>query len=235
MGRGPAAHPGTGLNWSFSSDKNSPNPTPPPSLLSGTVNSSNFSTPRNQTLNSSCASKQSVVEIPCPAAAALSLSKVGGTEGAPLSRCSEMSFDRSWCEEPGVGSGGSCRLLERPLTSTALSAQSKAPAGVPDMHDTDFDLDHFDIDDFDEDWEDSVNISAPEPPSYQPIRDGPPAKSLLSKIMSRAKGPAAVSTPAAPKSNFLTAAKLRSGDSRSFLSLLPFFKFYLLIFQPKAK
>ncbi|XP_010142232.1 PREDICTED: Bloom syndrome protein [Buceros rhinoceros silvestris] len=207
VGRGPPARPSTGLNWSFSSDRNSPNPTTPPSLVSGTVNSSNFSTPRNQTLNSSYASKQSVVEIPCPGAAALSSSKVGGTEGAPLSRRSETSFDRSWCEEPGVGSGGSHRLLERPFTSTALSAQSKAPAGIPGTDHTDFDLDHFDIDDFDEDWEDSVNVSAPEPPSYQPIRDGPPAKSILSKIMSRAKGPAAMSTPAAPKLSFPTAAK----------------------------
>lgn len=234
MGRGPPARPGTGLNWSFSSDRNSPNPTTPPSLISETVNSSNFSAPRNQTLNSSYASKQSVVEIPCPRAAALSSSKVGGTEGAPLSHRCETSFDRSWCEEPVVGSGGSCHLPERPLMSTALSAQSKAPAGVPGMDHTDFDLDHFDIDDF-EDWEDSVNVSAPEPLSCQPIRDGPPAKSLLSKIMSRAKGPAAVSTPAAPKSSFPMAAKPCSGSSHSFLSLLPFFKFCLLIFQPKAK
>ncbi|NWR55365.1 BLM protein, partial [Bucorvus abyssinicus] len=210
VGHGPPAHPGTGLNRSFSSDRNLPNPTTPPSLLSGTVNSSNFSTPRTQTLNSSYASKRSVVEVPCPGAAALSSSKVSGTEGASLSRRSEKSFDRSWCEELGVGSGGSRHLPERSLTSTALSAQSKAPAGISGMDHTDFDLDHFGIDDFDEDWEDLVNVSAPETPSCQPVRDGPPTKSLLSKIVSRAKGPAAASTPAAPKLSFPTAAKPRS-------------------------
>uniref|UniRef100_A0A663DU89 ATP-dependent DNA helicase n=1 Tax=Aquila chrysaetos chrysaetos TaxID=223781 RepID=A0A663DU89_AQUCH len=145
----------------------------------------------------------------------LSCSKVNGKEGASLSLCSEMSLDSSCCEKPGVRNSGNQHLLERPLTSTALKGQSKAPTGIPagdglGINDIGFDLDHFDIDDFDEDWENSVNVSVPETPStppYQPVREGPPAKSLLSKIMSRAKGSAVVSNPAAPKSSFLMATK----------------------------
>ncbi|NXT59309.1 BLM protein, partial [Pluvianellus socialis] len=214
--QGPLTPPGTALcsgpNWSFSSDRNSPKPT---NLPSGTVNSSSFSTRKNQTLDTSYASKQSIEEITCPETTAPSSSKVNGQARASLSLRSEVSLHSSWCATPGLSSGGSCRLLERPLASTALRAQRRAPAGVPaedssGINDTDFDLDHFDIDDFDEDWENSVNVSAPETPStppYQPVREGPPAKSLLSKIMSRAKGSAVVSNPAAPKSSFLMATK----------------------------
>ncbi|NXU23587.1 BLM protein, partial [Thalassarche chlororhynchos] len=219
---GPLARPGTALcsgpNWSFSSDRNSPKSTNLPSMLSGTVNSSNFSTKKNQTLDTSYASKQSIEEITCPETTALSSSRVNGKGGASLSLHSEMSFDSSWCEKPGVRNSGNRHLLERPLTSTVLKGQSKAPTGIPaedslGINDTGFDLDHFDIDDFDEGWENSVNVSAPETPStplYQPVREGPPAKSLLLKIMSRAKGSAVVSNPAAPKSSFLMATKNRS-------------------------
>ncbi|KFQ80892.1 hypothetical protein N337_07840, partial [Phoenicopterus ruber ruber] len=209
----PSAAPCSGLSPSSSSSRNSPASTNFPSVLSGTVNSSHFSTKKSQTLDTSYASKQSIEEITCPETTPLAFSKVNGEDGA--SRRSELSFDNSWCEKPGVRSGGNRHLLERPLTSTALRGPSKAPGGVPaedslGVNDTDFDLDHFDIDDFDEGWESSVNVSAPETPSapsYQPIREGPPAKSLLSKIMSRAKGSAAVSNPAAPKSSFMTATK----------------------------
>ncbi|NWU50332.1 BLM protein, partial [Dromas ardeola] len=215
--RGPPAHPGA-ANRSFSSDRNSPQSPNLPSVLSGTVNSSHFSTKKNQTLGTSYASKQSIEEITCPETTALSSSKGNGRDGASLSLCSEMSFDSSFCEKPGGRNGGNCHLLERPLTSTALKGQSKAPTGIPaedglGINDTDFDLDHFDIDDFDEGWENLVNDSAPETPSTplcQPVRDGPPAKSLLSKIMSRAKGSAVVSNPAAPKSSFLMTTKNRS-------------------------
>ncbi|KAM6388235.1 recQ-like DNA helicase BLM [Pluvialis apricaria] len=217
--QGPLARPGSALcsgpNWSFSSDRNSPKSSNLPPMLSGTANSSNFSTKKNQTLDTSYASKQSIEEITCPESTALSSSKINGKDGASLSRCSEMSFDNSWCEKTGVRNSGSSHLLERPLTSTALKGQSTAPTGIPaedslGINDTDFDLDHFDIDDFDEGWENPVNVSAPETPSmplYQPVREGPPAKSLLSKIMSRAKGSAVVSNPAAPKSSFLMATK----------------------------
>ncbi|NXJ95286.1 BLM protein, partial [Corythaixoides concolor] len=217
--RGPPVRPGAALgsgpNWSFSADRNSPKSTNLPSVLSGTLNSSNFSTKKNQTLDTSYASKQSIEEITCPEAAALSSSKVGRKGGASLGLPSEMSFDSSWCEKPGVRNGGNHHLLERPLTSTALKGRSKAPTAAPaedslGINDTDFDLDHFDIDDFDEDWENSVDVSAPETPStplYQPVREGPPTKSLLSKIMSRAKGSAVALNPAAPKSTFLMATK----------------------------
>ncbi|NXH15710.1 BLM protein, partial [Bucco capensis] len=208
-GKEPPAHPSTALTagprWSFSSDRHSPK-----STTLSPLHSSNFSTKRNQTLDTSYASKLSIEEIPCPGTTVLSSSKGNGTGGASLSLHSETSFDSSW--------GGNHHLLERPLTSTALRTQSKAPAGIPaedpsGRNDPDFDLDHFDIDDFDEEWESSVNVSAPEvlsTPSYQPIREGPPAKSLLSKIMSRAKGSAAVSNPAAPKSSFSMATKNHS-------------------------
>ncbi|KFQ81056.1 hypothetical protein N335_10184, partial [Phaethon lepturus] len=208
--QGPRVCPGTalcsGLNWSFSSDGNSPKSTNLPSMLSGTVNSSNFSTKKNQTLDTSYASKQSIEDITCPETTALSSSKVNGRDGVSLSLRPEMSFDSSWREKPGVRNGENHHLLERPLTSTGLKG----------INDTDFDLDHFDIDDFDEGWENSVNVSAPETPSMplcQPVREGPPAKSLLSKIMSRAKGSAVVSNPAAPKSSFLMATKNCSDPS----------------------
>lgn len=240
--QGPLARPGTALcsgpNWSFSSDRSSPKSTSLPSMLSGTANSSNFSTKKSRTSDTSYASKQSIEEISCPETTALSSSKVNGKDGASLSLRSEMSFDNSWCEKPGLRNGGNCHLLERLRTSTALKGQSTAPTGIPaedslGINETDFDLDHFDIDDFDEGWENPVNVSAPETPSaplYQPVREGPPAKSLLSKIMSRAKGSAVVSSPAAPKSSFLMATKKPSGKLCS-LGLLSFpFKNFIYLF-----
>ncbi|NXJ83944.1 BLM protein, partial [Trogon melanurus] len=178
----------SGPNWSFSSDRNSPKPT---SLLLGTVCSSNFSTKKPQALDTSYTSKQRIEGMTC-----LSSSEAGGKAGS----------------SPGLSVGGSGHL---PLASTAPRAQSKAPAGLPaenglGMNGTDFDLDHFNIDDFDEGWEDSVNVSAPETPSCQPVWEGPPATSLLSKIMSRAKGSAALSSPAPLKSSFSMATKNRS-------------------------
>uniref|UniRef100_A0A8C3J105 RecQ-like DNA helicase BLM n=1 Tax=Calidris pygmaea TaxID=425635 RepID=A0A8C3J105_9CHAR len=210
--------PGSGPTWSFSSGRNSPQSPNLPSALSGTVPSSHFSTKKNQTLDTSYASKPSTGEVTCPGTAAPSSSWGHGGDRASLSLHPEMSFDSSSCGEPGLRTGESCRLLERPLTSTALRDQGRAPTSIPaqdglGMNHTDFDLDHFDIDDFDEDWENSVNVSVPETPStplYQPVREGPPARSLSSKILSRAKGSAAASNPAAPKSSFLMATKNHS-------------------------
>ncbi|KFO73768.1 hypothetical protein N303_08277, partial [Cuculus canorus] len=220
--RGPPACPSSvwcsGSDWSFSSNRNLPKSTNLPSVLS--LNSSSFSTKRNQMfgmLDVSSASKKSVEKITCPDATALSFAKVNGKDRASLSLGSEMSFSSSRCTSPGVGGSEDCRLPERPLTSTALRGQSGAPTNIPvgdssGVNDMDFDLDHFDIDDFDEDWENSVNVSAPEEPSAprcQPVREGSSTKSLLSKIMSRAKESAAASSPAAPKSSFLMATKSR--------------------------
>ncbi|NXG20210.1 BLM protein, partial [Grallaria varia] len=205
----PGAAPGSGPSRSFTSNKNSPKSTNLPSVLS--VHSSNFSGKTNQTLNTSCASKQSVEEITCPGTAALSFPKGSGREAGSLrlSLQSEPACDNSWGESSGMRNGN------QPLTSTALKARSTAPPASPagnslGTNDPDFDLDHFDIDDFDEDWEDPVVVSTPAVPSmppYQPIREGPPTKSLLSRIMSRVKGPAVGSSPAAPKSSFLMATK----------------------------
>ncbi|NWV95608.1 BLM protein, partial [Machaerirhynchus nigripectus] len=202
----PGAGPGSGPSWSFSSDRNSPKSTNLPSVLS--VHSSNFSAKTNQTLDTSCASKQSAEEIPCPETAELPCPKGSGREGGSL-RLSLQSCDSSWDKSPGTSSG------IQPLTSTTLKAQSTAPTARPvgnslGTNDLDFDLDHFDIDDFDEDWESSVAVSAPEAPSTplcRPVREGPPTKSLLSKIMSRAQGSAMGSSPAAPKPGFLMATK----------------------------
>ncbi|NXP17070.1 BLM protein, partial [Scytalopus superciliaris] len=208
MEQGSGAAPGSGPNCSFTSDRNSPKSTNLPSVLS--VHSSNFSDKRNQTLNTSCASQQSV-EITCPGTAALPFPKGSGRQGGSLrlSLQSEPSCDSSWGESLGMRNGN------QPLTSTALKAQSTAPTASSagnslGTNDPDFDLDHFDIDDFDEDWEDPVAVSAPEVssvPLCQPIREGPPTKSLLSKIMSRAKGSAVGSSPAALKSSFLMTTK----------------------------
>ncbi|XP_074773098.1 recQ-like DNA helicase BLM [Athene noctua] len=216
--RGPLACPGdtlcSGPNWSFSSGRNSPKSTNLPSLLSGTVNSSSFSIKTNRTLDTSYVSKQSLEEITCPEPTVLNSPKVNGQEGASSSLRSTFS-DSSWWGKPGLRNGVDGQRVERPLTSTALKAQRQGPLGPPAegslvLNDTDFDLDPFD---FDEGWENLENVSAPETPStllYQPIREGPPAQSLLSKIMSRAKGSALASNPTAPKSTFSTATKNRS-------------------------
>ncbi|NXC09159.1 BLM protein, partial [Orthonyx spaldingii] len=202
----PDAGPGSSPSWNFSSDRNSPKSTTLPSVLS--VHSSNFFAKTNQTLDTSCASKQSAEELQCPGTAELPFPKGSGREGGSL-RLSVQSCDSSWDKTPGARNGN------QPLTSTALRARGTAPTASPagnrlGTNDPDFDLDHFDIDDFDEDWESSVAVSAPEAPSTplcQPVREGPPAKSLLSKIMSRAKGSAVGSNPATPKPGFLMATK----------------------------
>uniref|UniRef100_A0A8C6J0J5 RecQ-like DNA helicase BLM n=1 Tax=Melopsittacus undulatus TaxID=13146 RepID=A0A8C6J0J5_MELUD len=198
----PGAAPCPGPSWSFHPGRNSPTATTSPSLLLGSAHSSKFSTPRNQTWDTSYASKQSVEEVTSSDTTALSSSKVNGATLNRPSRSSEIH-----------------PLLQRPLASTAPKGQSKAPIGIPAettsaIHDADFDLDPIDIDDFDEGWEDMVDISAPgvqSTPLYQPIREGPPAKSLLSKIMSKAKGSAVVSNPAASKSSSLMTTKNYSG------------------------
>uniref|UniRef100_A0A8B9BPQ4 RecQ-like DNA helicase BLM n=1 Tax=Anser brachyrhynchus TaxID=132585 RepID=A0A8B9BPQ4_9AVES len=166
-------------------------------------------------LDTSYVSKQNVQEVICLETAELSSSKVNNKDRTSLSHPSEMSFNNSWCEKTAVRNGERWHLPERPITSTAVKVPSKAPAGTAasdclDVNDTDFDLDNFDIDDFDEGWENSVTVLAPETPSaplYQPVREGPPAKSLLSKIISAAKGSPPVSNPVAPKSSCLTATK----------------------------
>ncbi|KAK2524429.1 Blm [Columba guinea] len=184
----PGAAPCAGTSSSFVSNRNSPRPTHLPPVRPGTVHPSNFSTKTNQTLDTSCASKPSVEELGCPGTTALPVPKASGTDGS------------SWCEEPRVGTAG-------PASRAATAAPT---TGSSAANDTDFDLDYFDIDDFDEDWENSVNVSAPQTPSapsYQPIGEGPPTKSLSSKILSRVKGAAAVSSTAAPKSSFVMATK----------------------------
>ncbi|XP_063268502.1 recQ-like DNA helicase BLM isoform X2 [Prinia subflava] len=197
----PAAGPGSGPSWSFSSDRNSPKPTNLPSVLSV---SSSFSAEINQTLDSSSAPEQSPGERPCPGAAELPFPRGNGREGASLG-LSLQSCDSSWGPSPGARRG------EQPLSSTALRAPSTAPAAAaagssPGTTELDLDLDHFDIDDFDEDWE-GAGPAAPPTPLCRPAREGPPPKSLLSKIMSRAKGPAVASSPAAPKPGLLMATK----------------------------
>ncbi|NXL19002.1 BLM protein, partial [Setophaga kirtlandii] len=177
--QGPRVCPGAGSgpSWSFSSDRNSPKPTNLPSVLS--VHSSGSSAKTNQTLDSSCASKQGAEELPG--------ARGGAREGAAL-RLSLQSCDSSWDSSPGPRNG------TQPLTSTALRAQGTAPAAGHSLGTDDLELDAFDIDDLEEeDWESPVPVPAPVAPR------GPPATSLLSKIMSRAKGSAVGPAPAAPK------------------------------------
>ncbi|XP_061855291.1 recQ-like DNA helicase BLM [Colius striatus] len=223
--RGPAAVGAgaalsAGPNWSFSSDRSSPRATNLPSVLSGPPDSNSSSTRINQTLDTSYALKQSVEEITCPEATVPS-SRVNGKERPSLSLHPKTPLDSSWCEKPGLRHAGNRHPLEQPLTSTALKAPSKASAGTPaggtsGINAADFDPDHFDIDDFDiedfdEGWEDSVSApQRPPEPLCQPVREGLPATSLLSKIMSKAKGSAAVSNLAAPKSSFLMPTKSHS-------------------------
>ncbi|NWH41611.1 BLM protein, partial [Chloropsis hardwickii] len=201
----PGAGPASGPSWSFSSDRNSPKPTNLPSVLS--VHSSSFSAQTNQTLDTSRASQQRAEEVPSPGAAELPCPRGGGREGPSLG-LSLQSCDSSWDRSPGTRNG------IQPLTSTALRAPSTAPtAGAAGSSlatsDPDFDLDPFDIDDLDEDWESSLAVpAAPPPPPCPPAGVGPPAASLSSKILSRAKGAAVGSGPAAaPKPALLMATK----------------------------
>ncbi|NXO90022.1 BLM protein, partial [Certhia brachydactyla] len=201
----PEAGPGSGSSWSFTSDRNSPKSTNLPSVLS--LHSSSFSAKTNQTLDTSCASKQGAEELPCPGAAELPYPRGGVREGdslglSPQPHSSSSSWDTSLGRWNGI----------QPLTSTALRAQSTAPTASPagsSLHPSapDWDLDVLDIDDFDEGWESSLAVPAPPTALCQPLREGPPAKSLLSKILSRAKGSAVGSSPAAPKPDLLVATK----------------------------
>lgn len=219
----PGAAPGSAPSWSFSSDRNSPKPTNPPSVLS--VHSSSFSAKTNQTLDSPCVSRQRAEELPCPGTAELPFPR--GREGASLG-LSPQPWDSSWEKSPAMGSG------RQPVTSTALRAQGTAPSAGPAGNssagtDLDFDLDHFDIDDLDEDWESSEPVPAPGTPPTPlcpPGREGPPAKSLLSKIMSRAQGSSGGPSPAAPNPGLLMATKNHPGE----LHLLVFFHFKILYF-----
>ncbi|NXQ32016.1 BLM protein, partial [Alaudala cheleensis] len=194
----PGAGPTSGPRWSFSSGRSSPKPTTPPSVLS--VHPSSCSAKTNQTWDSPGASRQSAEELPCP--------KGSGREGASPG-LSPQCWDSSWDTSPGGRSG------KQPLSSTAPRAQSTAGTASPagdslGTNPLDFELDHFDIDDLDEDWESSVPVAAPEAPPTplcQPGREGPPPKSLLYKIMSRAQGSAGASTPAAAKPGLLMATK----------------------------
>ncbi|KAJ7417608.1 Bloom syndrome protein [Pitangus sulphuratus] len=139
-------------------------------------------------------------------------------DAIPLQELQALSCARALLQHRDLSSWGETlgtRNGKQPLTSTALKAQSTAPTASPagsslGANDPDFDLDHFDIDDFDEDWEEPVAVpAAPSTPLYQPIREGPPTKSLLSKIMARAKGSAVASSPAALKSGSPMATKNR--------------------------
>ncbi|NXR33783.1 BLM protein, partial [Zosterops hypoxanthus] len=202
----PGAAPDSAPSWSFNSDRNSPKSTNPPSVLS--VHSSSFSAKTNQTLDSPCVSRQRAEELPCPGTAELPFPRGRGREGASLG-LSPQPWDSSWDKSPAMGSG------RQPVTSTALRAQGTAPSAGPAGNssagtDLDFDLDHFDIDDLDEDWESLEPVpapGAPPTPLCPPGREGPPAKSLLSKIMSRAQGSSGGSNPAAPKPGLLMATK----------------------------
>ncbi|KAM4893082.1 LOW QUALITY PROTEIN: recQ-like DNA helicase BLM [Sylvia borin] len=193
---------GSGPSWSFSSDRNSPKSTELPSVLS--VHSSSFSAKPDQTLGSPGAPKQGAEEMPCPGPAELPFPRGGGREGASP-RLSLPAWDSSWDSTPGPGR----QALPSPAPRAAspaprAAAPAAGPAGnSPAPAGPDWELDHFDIDDLDEDWESSVPAVVPCPPG----REGPPAKSLLSKIMSRAQGSAEGASPAAPRPGLLMATK----------------------------
>ncbi|NWX56608.1 BLM protein, partial [Promerops cafer] len=202
----PGTGPGSGPSWSFSSDRNSPKSTNLPSVLS--VHSSNFSATTNQTLDTSCAAKPRAEERPCPGAAELPCPRGSGGEGA-LPRLGLQPCGRG---SPGAPSGS------RPLSSTAPTAPSAAaPASAAGSSsaasDPDVGLEPFDMDGLEEAWEGSLPAPAPPTPLCRPAREGSPATSLLSKIMSRArgsavaKGSAVASGPAAPEPGLLTATK----------------------------
>ncbi|NXP46367.1 BLM protein, partial [Heliornis fulica] len=214
--RGSPACPGTApcsaLSRSFSCGRNSPAPTATPRPApTGTGRPSDFSTHPHNLCGPSGPSRRRAEDITCPAATAPTPSKGNSKDRASPSLHLGTPLASSRREAPVMGSGGTGRVPEGPL-----EAGSRAPAGAPAVSPSagsDFDLDHFDIDDFDEDWEGSVSVSAPQTPAtprWQPVREGPPTSSLLSKIMSRARGAAAVSNPA-PKPGSFVAAKNRSG------------------------
>lgn len=222
----PSSRPGTplcsGPGQGVSSVGSTPKSTNLPSVLSRTVNSSSFSTIRNQTLDkldTSYSSKETDQEVICLEPAALPSPKVNGKGSTSLSRPSEASFNGSWCEKPTGRDSGNWRVPERPTASTALKAQHTAPAGNPalgcwDVNDTDFDLDHFDIDDFDEGWEEAVAPEAapeaPPAPQWQPLREG--SASLRCRLLAAAAGSAPGPHPTAPKSGCGISVKSSSGE-----------------------
>ncbi|NXM76833.1 BLM protein, partial [Serilophus lunatus] len=182
--QGPGAGPGSGLSCTFSAHRLSPKSANLPS-----VPSQNFSAQGNESLGA-CVSEQSAEQSPGPGR-----SREGGS--FRLSLQSEPPCDSSWARSPGVRNGKAA------LSSTAPTA---SPAGNGlGANDPSFDLDPLDIEDL-EDWEEPVGVGAPQAPPVtdEPIREGPPTKSLLSKIMSRAKGSAVGSSPA-PKSDLMAA------------------------------
>ncbi|RLV92635.1 hypothetical protein DV515_00013719 [Chloebia gouldiae] len=202
----PGAGPGSGPVWSLSSDRNSSKSPNLPSVLS--IHSSSFSAKTNQTLDSSFASKQSAEEMPCPGTAELPSPKGGGREGASLWP-SLQSCHSSWDRSPGARSGIQPLCSTAPRAPSAAAAASPAGSSLAAAH-PDLELDVFDIDDLDEDWESSLPAAAAEAPATplgRPVPRGPPAQSLLSKIMSRATGSAVGSSPAAPKPGLPTATK----------------------------
>uniref|UniRef100_A0A8C3LD50 RecQ-like DNA helicase BLM n=1 Tax=Chrysolophus pictus TaxID=9089 RepID=A0A8C3LD50_CHRPC len=215
-----SSRPGTplcsGPGRGVSSVGSTPKSTNLPSVLSRTVNSSSFSTVRNEmldNLDTSYASKETDQDVICLDAAALPSPKVNGKGSASLSRPSEASFNGSWCEKPTGRDSGNWHVPERPTASTALKARHTAPAGAPatgcsDANDTDFDLDHFDIDDFDEGWEDAVAPEAPPAARWQPLKEG--SASLRCRLLTAAAGSAPGPHPTAPKAGCGITAKSSS-------------------------
>ncbi|NXL88012.1 BLM protein, partial [Alectura lathami] len=199
----PATRPSTprpGPGCSRGSDGSSQTPPGPPALPAPTVNSSGFSTAKSQTLgdlDTLCAWEEADEEVIC--LEALPSPVASGRGSACLSPAPGASCGGSRCPEPAGESAVSRQPQGGPLTSTALRAPQGAPAGSPAsdcvlLDDGGLDLENLDLDGFDEDWEDTG--SAPTP---QPIREGPPARSLLSKLVSAARGAAPQPDAAAPK------------------------------------
>ncbi|XP_042731937.1 Bloom syndrome protein isoform X2 [Lagopus leucura] len=218
--QGPSSRPGTppcaGPARAVGSVGSTPRSTHLPSVLSRTVNSSGFSTVRNQTLDNSDTShalKETDQDVICLEDAALPSPKVNGKGSASLSRPSEASFNGSWCEKPaGRGSGNWC-VPTRPTASPALKAQHAAPAGAPasgcsGANDADLDLDHFDIDAFDEGWDDAVAPEAPPAACWQPLKEG--SAPLSCRLLAAAAGSAPGPRPTAPTSGCGVAAKCGS-------------------------
>uniref|UniRef100_U3K8X3 RecQ-like DNA helicase BLM n=1 Tax=Ficedula albicollis TaxID=59894 RepID=U3K8X3_FICAL len=174
----PPVCPGAGPGSGPSWSFSSDRNSPKPTNLPSvlSLHSSGSSAKTNQTLAAPCASRQGAEELPC--------ARGGGREGA-APRLSLQSCSSSWEQAAGA-----------PRAQSTAASASPAGSSLGTRH-PDLDLHLFDIDDLDEDWES---------PGAAAATEGPPAKSLCSKLLSRAKGSVG-SGPAAPKPGLLMATK----------------------------
>ncbi|XP_008057708.1 Bloom syndrome protein isoform X2 [Carlito syrichta] len=109
------------------------------------------------------------------------------------SHLQESFVSSNWAETPRLQKRNESSYFPgNVLTSTAVKDQNKHTASISDLEretQASYDIDNFDIDDFDDDddWENIMhNLAASKSSTaaYQPIKEGPPIKSVTERIAS---------------------------------------------------